>query len=73
MSYMSTKPEYDSHFVAQIMRGTENTDVRKFQSSIRAESNTIMKYSLSLSACTYIANCRTERELLGVIIGMGGI
>lgn len=73
MSYVSTKPEYDSRFVAQILRGTDNTDVRKFQSSIRAQSNTIMRYSLSPSACTYIANCRTERELLGVIIEMGGI
>lgn len=37
---------------------TENTDVRKFQSSNCAESNTIMKYSLSQSACTYTADCK---------------
>lgn len=70
MSYMCTKPEYVSHFVAPIPRDTKNTDVRKFQSLIRGESNPTRK-SFSQSACVYIANCR--KEVLGVIMRMGGI
>ena len=71
MSCMCTKPEYDSHFVAQIPWGTQNTDVRKFQSLIKTESNTTMKSFLSTSACAYTDNCR--KELLAVIKWMDGI
>ena len=70
MSCTCTKPDYDSHFVAQIPWGTQNTDVRKFQSLIKTESNTTVKSFLSTSACAYIANCR--KELLAVIKWMDG-
>lgn len=69
MSCTCTKPDYDSHFVAQIPWGTQNTDVR-FQSLIKTESNTTMKSFLSTSACAYIANCK--KELLAVIKWMDG-
>lgn len=47
MSYMCRKPEYISQFVAQIPRDTKNTDVRKFQISLRVQSNTTLKNTVS--------------------------